>query len=664
MKTITKLILIVSCGLAARTMNSQSVTFNYTGSLQTWTVPSCVTQITIEALGAAGGSTMGENNSGPWTGGLGADIRGTFTVTPGQIITALVGQAGSNAPGSLCTSGGGGGSWVVNNSTLLLVAGGGGGGFMCNALGGINGGNGNAGNAGSNGLSACICRTAAAGGSGGNGGTSCYGGGGGGWLSVGTSTCSGAGGGAYPGIAVAGGGGYGGGGGGYNTGCCGGSGGGGGYSGGSGGTSDGCAGGGGGSYNIGSSPSNTAGVNAGNGTIFITWTLSSVISNTGNVINNVSCFGGSNGKASAVFSGGSAPFTYLWTPSGGTRDTANGLSAGTYTVSVTASCGSSVTAAVTITQPTVLAATATTTTNVNCNGGSTGATASTVTGGTNPYTYLWTGGSTNATATGLTAGSYTLSVTDKNGCSATASTVVTQPNALADSAFSVSNVLCHGGSTGSASNIAKGGNAPYTYLWTPGGATNATASGLSAGTYTLMVSDACGASATASATIAQPAALSIIAHSPTFNGSAAVRVSGGTAPYTYLWSPGGKTTDSISGLTKGTYCCMVRDANGCKDSACVVVSYEGIGSITGNSEQIVVYPNPNNGQFTIESTIGGASSVEIYNILGEKVFTRNLSTTKGANTINISNQPNGVYLYRVISESGDLLGEGKITLQK
>ena len=99
MKTITKLILIVSCGLAARTMNSQSVTFNYTGSLQTWTVPSCVTQITIEALGAAGGSTMGENNSGPWTGGLGADIRGTFTVTPGQIITALVGQAGSNALG-------------------------------------------------------------------------------------------------------------------------------------------------------------------------------------------------------------------------------------------------------------------------------------------------------------------------------------------------------------------------------------------------------------------------------------------------------------------------------------------------------------------------------------------------------------------------------------
>ena len=664
-----RLILILGCALAIGGMNAQSVTFNYTGTIQTWTVPSCVTQVTIEALGAQGGSTMGENNSGPWTGGLGADIRGTFTVSGGQVISVLVGQAGSNAPGSLCTSGGGGGSWVVRTGTLLLVAGGGGGGFMCNALGGVNGGNGNAGNNGSNGISACPCRTAAAGGSGGDGGTSCYGGGGGGWLTAGTSTCGGAGGGAYPGISVAGGGGYGGGGGGYNTGCCGGSGGGGGYSGGSGGTSDGCAGGGGGSYNIGSNQSNTAGVNSGNGTVFITWVVDSVTSNTGNVIKNVSCNGGSDGKASAIFSGGSAPYTYMWAPSGGTKDTASGLTAGTYTVSVTASCGSSVTASVTITQPNSLVATATTSSNVTCNAGSNGATASTVSGGTTPYTYAWTGGSTNNTATGLTAGTYTLSVTDNHGCTATASTAVTQPNALSFSAFIATDVLCHGGITGILTSEVRGGTAPYTYSWTPGGATNATATGLSAGTYTLTVRDACGASETSSASITQPTAISITSASTpdngSHNGTATVTVTGGNLPYTFLWSPGGNTTASISGKDSGMYCCSVTDANGCVDSTCVHIKLiAGIQGISSTNGQITVYPNPNNGQFTIESSISGVSVVEIYNILGEKVFTKNLSTTKGTNQINVSNQPNGVYLYRVTSESGDLLGQGKITLQK
>jgi len=215
--------------------------------------------------------------------------------------------------------------------------------------------------------------------------------------------------------------------------------------------------------------------------------------------------------------------------------------------------------------------------------------------------------------------------------------------------------------------MVNGGTMPYTYLWIPSGSTKDTATGLSAGTYTLAVSDACGGSATASVSISQPAAISITSHSAPDNGhgvgTAVVSVSGGVGPYTYLWT-GGKTTDSIGGLTKGTYCVDVKDANGCKDSICVVVkTTAGIDGITDNATQIVVYPNPNNGQFTIESSIGGASSVEIYNILGEKVFTRSLSTTKGTNTISV-NQPNGVYLYRIISDNGDLLGEGRISIQK
>ena len=377
--------------------------------------------------------------------------------------------------------------------------------------------------------------------------------------------------------------------------------------------------------------------------------------------------GGINGKASGIVSEGATPLTYSWAPSGGTRDTANGLSAGTYTITVTDTCGTS-TASVTITQPNVLAATATTTSNVSCHAGNNGATSSTLTGGTTPYTYLWTGGSTNAIATGLTAGSFTLNVTDMNGCTATASTIVTQPNALVVSTSVTTNVLCNGGSTGSALSSVTGGLSPYTYLWERGSLSNANVTGLSAGAFTLRVQDANGCSATATASITQSTAIGITSASTPDNGStkgiATATVSGGNTPYTYLWTPSGKTTATISSESAGTYKVVVIDANGCKDSLNVTIkSTAGIDGITDNSAQISVYSNPNNGQFTIESFIGGASTVEIYNILGEKVFTKSLSTTKGTNTINVY-QSNGVYLYRIISDNGNLLGEVRIAIQK
>ncbi len=245
-------------------------TLTYTGSMQVFTVPAGVTSLTIEAWGAQGGSTAGENGTGNWIGGLGADIKGTFSVTPGQTLNVLVGGVGTNFSGGSCTTGGGGGSWVVNSGSLLLVAGGGGGAFNCNYYGGVNGGPGQAGNNGGSGISAPAASGPYPGGTGGNGGQSCYGGGGGGWLSNGANYCGGGTPGlAYPGAATNGGG-YGGGGGTYG-GCCAGSAGGGGYSGGSGGTSDGSAGGGGGSYNNGTNQTNTAGVQTGNGKVTFTW---------------------------------------------------------------------------------------------------------------------------------------------------------------------------------------------------------------------------------------------------------------------------------------------------------------------------------------------------------------------------------------------------------
>ncbi len=247
---------------------SGSVTFGYTGALQSFAVPTCAKSITVDAYGAEGGKSTGENGGLSFPGGKGERAKGTFTPKAGDVLSILVGGKGTD---SKCGSGGGGGSFVTSTSSgLLLAAGGGGGGFHCIALGGVNGVNGNVTTSGGGG-SCTPTRTATVGGSGGSGGTSYYGGGGGGFASKGTGTNDAkTGGGAYPGAGGIVGGGYGGGGG-YYDGCCGGSGGGGGYSGGSGGANDGCAGGGGGSYNAGTAPTMTDGVQAGHGTVTISY---------------------------------------------------------------------------------------------------------------------------------------------------------------------------------------------------------------------------------------------------------------------------------------------------------------------------------------------------------------------------------------------------------
>ncbi|MFN6015414.1 MAG: SprB repeat-containing protein, partial [Flavobacteriales bacterium] len=184
---------------------------------------------------------------------------------------------------------------------------------------------------------------------------------------------------------------------------------------------------------------------------------------------NVSCFGNSTGTATVTAAGGTGTYTYSWnTTPAQTAATASGLAAGTYTVTVTDANGCTTTTSVTITQPAAALAASTTQTNVSCFGNSTGTATVTASGGTGPYTYSWntTPGQTTATASGLAAGTYTVTVTDANGCSTTASVTITQPASVVSAVITgQTDVLCFGGSTGTATVTGVGGTSPYTYLW-------------------------------------------------------------------------------------------------------------------------------------------------------------------------------------------------------
>ncbi len=235
----------------------------------------------------------------------------------------------------------------------------------------------------------------------------------------------------------------------------------------------------------------------------------------------------------------------------------------------------------------------------------------------------------------------------------------------AASATTTQEVLCYGTSTGSAQASVTGGVSPFTYSWSNGtstASTNNPGNGLSAGSYTVTVHDANGCTVTASATITQAAAIVVTIDTVTTNKNVdscnwvlSAKPNGGTSPYNYSWSPGGQTTSTIKGLCDGNYCCTVTDKNGCQNNNCAFVVTE-IQNIN-NSSSIQIYPDPNQGHFTVAGATPG-QVIELYNYMGEKVMS--INATKTVTQVDISTQSSGIYLLRILNKSGTIVGEKKL----
>lgn len=288
--------------------------------------------------------------------------------------------------------------------------------------------------------------------------------------------------------------------------------------------------------------------------------------------NPVKCFGGTDGSASVIVSGGTAGYTYSWNTSPvQTTALASGIAEGTYTVTVQDAKACTKTAIATITQPALLTATAVPG-NVKCFGGTDGSIQATATGGTSNYTYSWNTNpvQTSVQATGLAAGTYSLTLTDANGCTATASATISEPPLLSASALPQA-VKCHGGDDGIITATVTGGTIGYAYSWNTNPVqTNAQATALLAGSYTVTVTDAHGCTTTASATVIEPTPLILTTSTQDVkchganDGSATVNVSGGTQGYTYSWNTVPvQTSAQATSLIAGSYSVTVKDANSC-----------------------------------------------------------------------------------------------------
>jgi len=412
-------------------------------------------------------------------------------------------------------------------------------------------------------------------------------------------------------------------------------------------------------WNNGASTANITGLTAGNYTVVVTdnngctssssvsiTQPSAVLSVTVPSVTSVDCFGNSSGSANTGVTGGTAPYAYLWS-NGASTANITGLISGNYNVTVTDNNGCTSSASVTITQPAApLGVVISTSTNVNCYAGATGTAGSSVTGGTTPYNYLWNTGATTQNLANISAGTYSVTVTDDNGCTASASIAITQPVAALNVTIpGVVNVDCFGNADGSAGSSVTGGTAPYAYAWNTGATTTAI-SNLPAGNYNVTVTDNNGCTGSASVVVTQPAAgLSVSISSVTnvscfgnSTGSASTNVAGGTAPYTYLWS-NGATTASITNVPAGAYMVTVSDNAGCTSSASVTITQP-------SAALSVSIPSGTN-----VSCFGNATGSAVTSVTGGTAPYTYL-WSNGTATANLSNIVSGNYTVTVTDNNG------------
>ncbi len=297
-------------------------------------------------------------------------------------------------------------------------------------------------------------------------------------------------------------------------------------------------------------------------------------------VQNVSCYGAGDGSATVYASGGPTPYQYQWFDGSGnplagqTAQTANGLSPGTYIVGVMDQDSCTVSDTVTITQPPGPWYVETSSDSAHCGKPDGVAYVDSVFGNLKPYSYQWGASANNQSgpvANNLVPGTYDVTISGDGGCDTTVTVKVPNVSGHNTSIGGKTNVSCFGGSDGQATAQVNGGTTPYSYQWNdPAKQDSQVATGLSAGSYKVVVTDANACKDSATVTIGEPAPLQVSASNDTticIGGTAVLSASasGGVPPYTYHWDQGlgSGQVQPVSPGKNTVYNVYVEDANGC-----------------------------------------------------------------------------------------------------
>ncbi|MEZ4925825.1 MAG: gliding motility-associated C-terminal domain-containing protein [Saprospiraceae bacterium] len=286
--------------------------------------------------------------------------------------------------------------------------------------------------------------------------------------------------------------------------------------------------------------------------------------------------GQTSGAIDVTLSGGVTPYSYNWS-NGATTEDISGVPSGNYSLTVTGANGCTrvknymIPENVTIPQiiPNISA-------NTACIGIN-GAISLNVTPAVLNYTYMWSNGAITPGLQNITGGTYSVTVSGGGSCIATASIVVPNTIPVVTLSGTPTNVLCFSENTGAIDMTVNGGNAPFTYSWSPAVGTTEDLTDLTAGTYSVTVSDVNGCTSATMFTITQPASsvqiqcakVNDISTPISLDGTGSVNITGGVAPYTVTWAPGGTQANvpaglfTINNLAQGNFQVTVTDVNGC-----------------------------------------------------------------------------------------------------
>lgn len=367
---------------------------------------------------------------------------------------------------------------------------------------------------------------------------------------------------------------------------------------------------------------------------------------------DVTCNGSNSGSVTINAAGGAGTLAYDLDDEINyqSSNVFNNLYAGTYLAIVRDAAGCLGTTYFTINEPVAITMNVGVL-NVMCNGGTDGAIYVFASGGTGTLEYSLDGVNYQSSYifTGLAAGNYTVFVRDANGCVKVLNRTISQPAVLAVTS-TVTDVVCSGGNDGVVDLHVTGGTTPYSFSWS-NDATTEDIFNLGAGTYSVTVTDNNGCSYAQSFTINQPAnplivngAITNASGQITADGSVDITITGGSAPYTFLWS-NGATTEDISSVTPGVYTVAITDANGCVTSGTFTVSFNiGIADHNANLA-ITLYPNPAHESFIIDAGAVTIDKLEVLDMLGQVVYSSEPKT--GKVQVSTDNFSQGVYFVRI-----------------